>query len=210
MVSAAREMQPMKRACTIATLTLLVLGSSVRDPLHSATGTPAGQLRQTWEQIVVLIQSARVNSDSGIDDFKLKVTEVVAPRFDFVEMAQRCLGNHWENRSPEEREEFVKLFTGNLSRAYVDNIRSYENATVVFTRETNEASSAEVDTKIIMNGGQDLLVNYKLRLVDSDWKIYDFFVDDVSLITNLRSQFHRIIARSSFAELLRIMKEKQR
>jgi phospholipid transport system substrate-binding protein len=105
-------------------------------------------LRETWEQIVALIQLARFNSEPGIDDFKLKVTEVVAPRFDFSEMAQRCLGDHWEKRSREEREEFVKLFTGNLSTAYVDNIRSYENARVVFTRETNDASSAEVDTKL--------------------------------------------------------------
>jgi phospholipid transport system substrate-binding protein len=207
-VSATRKMQPMKRACTIVILTLLVLGSSVRDPLHSATVTPAGQLRQTWEQIVVLIQSARFNSESGIDDFK--VTEVVAPRFDFAEMAQHCLGDHWENRSREERDEFVQLFTDNLSRAYVDNIRTYENARIVFTRETSDADSAEVDTKIVTDGAKDLLVNYKLRFVDTDWKIYDVFVDDVSLITNLRSQFHRIIARSSFAELLRIMKGKQR
>jgi len=38
---------------------------------------------------------------------------------------------------------------------------------------------------------------------------YDVVVDDISLIDNYRSQFHRMIARSSFKDLLRIMKEKQ-
>jgi phospholipid transport system substrate-binding protein len=200
----------MKRACTIATLMLLVLGSSAWHPLHSAAATPAAQLRQTWEQIVALLESARIDSGSGINAFGQKVTAAVAPRFDFAEMAQRCLGDHWENRSREERDEFVQLFTDNLARAYVDNIRTYVNSRMVFMRETSDADSAEVDTRIVTDGAKDLLVNYKLRLVDTDWKIYDVFVDDISLITNLRSQFHRIIARSSFAELLRIMKEKQR
>jgi phospholipid transport system substrate-binding protein len=95
-----------------------------------------------------------------------------------------------------------------LARSYIDGIRSYENSTVLFTREWNNANSAEVDTKIVTNGAKDLVVSYKMHLIDDDWKVYDVIIDDISLVDNYRSQFHRVIMRSSFEDLLRILKEK--
>ena len=41
------------------------------------------------------------------------------------------------------------------------------------------------------------------------WKIYDVVVEDISLVNNYRSQFNRIVANSSYEELVRRMKEKQ-
>lgn len=80
---------------------------------------------------------------------------------------------------------------------------------MLFTRESSDANDAEVDTKIVTDGTKDLSVNYKLRWVNADWKIYDVIIDDISVLANFRSQFHRVITRSSFDTLLRIMKEKQ-
>jgi ABC-type transporter MlaC component len=34
-------------------------------------------------------------------------------------------------------------------------------------------------------------------------------IEDISVVNNYRSQFDRVIARSSFEELVRVMKEKQ-
>ena len=34
--------------------------------------------------------------------------------FDLREMAKKSLGRHWVARSPQERDEFVRLFTGML------------------------------------------------------------------------------------------------
>jgi phospholipid transport system substrate-binding protein len=165
-------------------------------------------LQGTWEQIVVILKSARFDSKAEIDAFGANVMQVVSPRFDFAEMVKRCLGPHWENRTPEERQEFVTPFATTLARSYIDGIRSYENSTVLFTREWNNANSAEVDTKIVTNGAKDLVVSYKMHLIDDDWKVYDVIIDDISLVDNYRSQFHRVIMRSSFEDLLRILKEK--
>ena len=47
-------------------------------------------------------------------------------------------------------------------------------------------------------------INYKLHSVDKDWRVYDLvIIEDISLINNYRSQFNRVIARSSFEELVR-------
>ena len=49
---------------------------------------------------------------------------------------------------------------------------------------------------------QPLAINYRLHSVDKEWKIYDLVIEHISVVNNYRSQFDRIIARSSSAELL--------
>ena len=49
-----------------------------------------------------------------------------------------------------------------------------------------------------------------MHFVEEDWKVYDVIIDDESLVDNYRSQFHRVIARSSFEGLIRIMRKGNR
>jgi phospholipid transport system substrate-binding protein len=65
-----------------------------------------------------------------------------------------------------------------------------------------------VDTKIIDKTGQGYSLDYRLYKVNGDWKVYDVIIEDVSLVGNYRSQFGRVLAKSSFDELLKTMKEK--
>ena len=41
------------------------------------------------------------------------------------------------------------------------------------------------------------------------WMVYDVIIENISLVNNYRSQFDRVLAKSSFDELLRRMREKQ-
>jgi len=66
-----------------------------------------------------------------------------------------------------------------------------------------------VDTKIVTEKRPPVTINYKLHSVDKEWKVYDLVIEDISVVNNYRSQFNRVITRSSFEELVRVMKEKQ-
>ena len=199
----------MNRACKITTAAILFMGSSLWNPSASTAITPAAQLQETWEQIVFILKSARFDSEPEIDAFRIKVMQAIIPRFDFAEMARRCLGAHWANRTGEEREQYVELFMAMLAKSYIGGIREYKDSTVLYTREFNDANRAEIDTKIVTNGAKNLFVSYRMHFVEENWKVYDVIIDDVSLIDNYRAQFHRVIAHSSFESLIRIMKERQ-
>ncbi len=41
----------------------------------------------------------------------------------------------------------------------------------------------------------------------NEWKIYDVVAEDISLVNNYRSQFNRVITRSSYEELVSRMKQ---
>ena len=114
----------------------------------------------------------------------------------------------WRRRSPEEQREFVKLFTGLLERAYLDNIESYNGEKFRYLKEQEDNNHAQVDTKIIDNKGQEVSVNYRLHKVNGDWKVYDVVIAEISLVNNYRSQFNRVLATSSYEELVNRMKGK--
>jgi len=74
--------------------------------------------------------------------------------------------------------------------------------------ERRETNRAQVDTKLVPAKGDPLSVNYKLHQIDGEWKIYDVVIADISLVHNYRSQFNRILAKSSFDDLLKQLREK--
>jgi phospholipid transport system substrate-binding protein len=175
----------------------------------SRAGSPTEQVRATVDQVLTIVRSPNPKSKAQIEAQRAQLLEVIHPRFDFTEMAKRSLGPNWARRTSEEQQEFVKIFTALMGRAYANNIESYTSQNVLYTRESEDQNYAQVDTKIVSDNQPPLTINYKLHSVDKEWKVYDLVIEDISVVNNYRSQFDRVIARSSFAELVRTMKKKQ-
>jgi phospholipid transport system substrate-binding protein len=177
-------------------------------PVLVAAGAPGDQVRQTVDKLLAILADPQLRGEDKENERREELRKVLYSRFDFTEMAKRALGPHWQRRSPEEQKEFVELFTSLLEGAYLDKIESYNGEQVQYLNETVDNDYAEVDTKIVDNHGQPFSVNYRLRNGGGDWKVYDVVIENVSLVNNYRSQFNRVLAKSSFEELLKTMKEK--
>jgi phospholipid transport system substrate-binding protein len=80
---------------------------------------------------------------------------------------------------------------------------------VIVSGEKQDGEFAEVDTRVITKKGEEIVINYKLRQTGGNWKVYDVVIENISLVSNYRSQFNRVIAQSSFDELMRRMRNKQ-
>ena len=192
------------KALSTAGLAILLLVQ----PVWVAAGVPGDQVRQTADKVLAILKDPQLKGESKKNERRDKLREVIYQRFDFTEMARRSLGSEWRRRSAEEQKEFVKLFTGLLERAYLDNIESYNGEKFRYLKEQEDNNHAEVDTKIIDNKGQEFSVNYRLHKVNGDWKVYDVVIEDISLVNNYRSQFNRVLATSSYEELVNRMKGK--
>ena len=178
-------------------------------PVSVIAGAPTDQFRQTIDRVLAILKDPQLKGEDKKPERREKLKESISERFDFTEMTKRALGPHWQQRSPEEQQEFIKLFTSLLEDAYLDKIESYNGEKVEYLNETVDNNYAEVDTKIVGNNGQEFSVNYKLHNVSGEWKVYDVVIENISLVQNYRSQFNRILAKSSFEELLKTMREKK-
>jgi phospholipid transport system substrate-binding protein len=194
----------LKKTLSAAGLAILLL----MQPGVAPAGVPGDAVRQTTDKLLAILKDTQLKGESKKAERRAKLKEVIYQRFDFTEMAKRALGAEWRRHSPQEQQEFVKLFTGLLEEAYLDKIESYSGEKVLYLKERQDSDYAEVDTKIVDNKGREFSVDYRLRDVNGDWKVYDVVIEDVSLVDNYRSQFSRVLAKSSFEELLKRMREK--
>ncbi len=125
----------------------------------------------------------------------------------WLAMAQGALGQHWGERTPAERAEFVRLFGDVFERAYLSKIQLADAQRFAYLGDTIEGDHTVVRTQITTNNGTVIPVNYRAGMVDGrTWRVYDLDVGGVSLVNNYRAQFNSIIARSSYPELVNRLK----
>jgi len=146
-----------------------------------------------------------VNADKRRSELRRAAEEL----FDFGEMSRRALARHWSERSSQEREEFVRLFTDLLERSYLSKIENWSGEKVLFVSETIDGDYAAVRSKIVTVRKQEVPVEYRLYRAGQRWQVYDVLFEGVSFIATYRSQFNRIIQASSFAGLMDKMREKE-
>jgi phospholipid transport system substrate-binding protein len=173
-------------------------------------GEPTEAIRGAVNQGVEILKNAKLDSQKQRSQVIDRLREIVYPLFDFREMAMRSLGANWRRINSQQREEFVIVFTRLLEKTYADQIDLYNGQQVVYTGESVDGDYAQVDSRVIDKNEQRYSVVYRLHRVDGRWKIYDVVAENISVVNNYRAQFDRVIARSSFDELLKIMTQKAR
>jgi phospholipid transport system substrate-binding protein len=132
---------------------------------------------------------------------RTEIRKAAASLFDFEEMARRTLTRHWSGRAPEERAEFVRLFTDLLERSYIGRIESWSGEKILYTGESVDGTFASVRSKIITRRAE-VGLEYRLLQRDGRWRVYDVLIDGVSFVSTYRSEFDRIIQQSSWDGLM--------
>ena len=173
---------------------------------HGATsGDPMSMVKSTVSQVISVVNDKQTPSAER----RQRLVQLVAGHFDFSDMARDTLGVHWAQLSPEQRQQFVPLFTAFMEDAYLGKIESYSGQPIEFIREnSNGPNEAEVSSKV-KDGDQDVRIDYRLKQDGGEWKVYDVTVDDISITANYRNQFNRVINNQGYDALVNAMRTKE-
>lgn len=191
----------------LKTLGVLLLALSFL-PGSARAGVPTDQIKATVDKAVAVLKDPLLKPAAKVKERRDQLKQILFARFDFTEMAKRALGSNWRRRTPQEQDEFVRLFTDILEHAYADIIESYSDEKIVYVNERIDGKFADIGSKIVTGKGEEYSINYKAHLVSNEWKVYDVVAENISLVNNYRSQFHRVISHSSYEELLRRLRDK--
>jgi phospholipid transport system substrate-binding protein len=187
----------------------VVLGSLLlAGPLQGAeAGEPQEKIKETVDEVVAIL----ANSTLPPPERRTKIRQVVLQRFGFEEMAQRSLAQHWRPLTPPQQQEFVALFTDLLEGSYVNRMvnANPESQRVRYVKETIEQDQAAVHTEVGNPRDAPATVEYRLLHKAGDWKVYDIVIEGVSLVNNYRTQFNNIVAKDSYAGLVKQMRLKR-
>jgi len=172
-------------------------------------GEPGKLLMETIDKGFAILKDPSLKGDEKVQERRQMLWKEISPVFNFEEMSKRSLGQHWKSRTPEEKKEFVELFTNILKDAYIGKTDTYSGEKVVIISERQDKNHATVQTRFITNTGTEISVDYNLHNNPGRWTIYDVIIEGVSLVNNYRSQFNNILIKSSYKELIQKIKAKQ-
>jgi phospholipid transport system substrate-binding protein len=187
------------RSVAAFALLALVLGASST----VWAGPPTDTLREYTEAVQKVLDDPALKADDRRHERRAAVRKLAAEAFDVQETARRALGPHWQQRTAAEREEFVQLFADLLERTYIAKIDLYGGERLRFTDERVDGDSAVVRARVTTKQGTEVPVEGRMHKKGDRWLIYDVAIENISLIANYRSQFDRIIRTSSYAELVK-------
>jgi len=185
---------------------LAVLATCISLPGLAVAGSPTD-----WVQGTVLeVKNTLAIQDSGTEltpEQVLDISRVLGNRFSFREMARLALGRHWQQLSAQERTEFVQLFRGLMERSHLWKLSAQAGVEQRYIGERIEGDKAVVQALVQADGGE-LPVDYLLVRNNGSWKVCDLTIDGVKLSATYRSEFNRVISKSSYKELVRKMSAK--
>ncbi len=189
----------------LATAGLLVL-STVQG---GWAATAQEQLKGAIDRVVSTLDSPAMKGEGKAAERRDAVRQIANEIFDFGEIARRSLGRYWQPLSDAQRTEFVGLFGDLLERSYISKIELYGGEKIVYSGERMDGDLAIVSTKIITKNGTEVPIDYRLFRRGDRWMVYDVNIEGISLVSNYRTQFNKIIQSNGYNTLVDRMKAKQ-
>ena len=206
------------RAAALVSIALAALLASPARTLASQEpqADPMASVKSVIDQAIVVFKDKQIPAA----DREQKLRGLAENRMDFAEMARSAVGYHWKDFTPEQKAEFVPLFTAFIEDAYLSRIETYsvekvdqqiQSSLIQFNRETTDGPdyATVFSTVVLKDRNNPIQVNYLMRRHDNDWKIYDITLDAISVIANYRNQFNRVLNNGGYDKLVSILREKQ-
>lgn len=157
----------------------------------AAEVAPDALVKKTAEEVLEIVRNDKdIQNGDQKKIFDLAESKIL-PNFDFDRVCRLVLGRNWTTATDEQKAQFQKEFRSLLLRTYASALSKYRDQTIEYLpfRLQQGATRATVKTKILQPGGQPIGLDYVLEKGADGWKVFDIVIEDVSLVTNYRSQF---------------------
>ncbi|MBW4056505.1 MAG: ABC transporter substrate-binding protein [Proteobacteria bacterium] len=171
-----------------------------------AFGSPMDDVKKTVDEVVHIVANKELKKNDAKRRQALK--KAISTIFDYSEMAKRSLGKYWNVRTDAEKKNFTFLFATLLENSYAGKIESYNNEKIVYIREIPDGDYAEVKSKVVTAARDEFTLDYRMVKHNGKWMVYDVVIEGVSLVSNYRSQFNKIIASNGYDKLVKKLQTK--
>lgn len=172
----------------------------------NAFGGVTNEVKKTVDEVVRIVSDKEMKKNDVKRRQALKRT--ISTIFDYNEMAKRSLGKHWNQRSAAEKKQFTDLFASLLENSYASKIESYNNEKIVYLKESTDGDHAEVKSKVVTVKRDEFTLDYRIINQNGKWMVYDVVIEGVSLVSNYRTQFNKIITSQGYPELVKKLQSK--
>ena len=170
---------------------------------------PMETLRKPIDRALSLLQDPQYQTEEKKLEQRELLWVLIREIFDFTEVSKRSLGRYWRTFTPEEKTAFTDIFAQLLGNTYLDKIQGeFHNEQVSYLSQQKDAKGRVIVKTKIVREDLEIPIDYKLFNNGELWKVYDVYVEGVSLVKNYRTQFNKILFKKTPRDLIQRLEQK--
>jgi phospholipid transport system substrate-binding protein len=175
----------------------------------AASIDPAEFIRNLGDQALAELVGSEITKAERADRFR----KLLVANFDVPAIGKTVLGRYWRQATPEEQQEYLKLFEDFLVGNYAQRFGEYagEKFTTAGVRDAGD-SMIIVFTLVARPNGQTARLDWLMRSDADGYKILDLKIEGISMSETHRSEFASVIQNSGgkVAGLIDALRKKAR
>jgi phospholipid transport system substrate-binding protein len=170
--------------------------------LVALEGRPATALAGSAEQAAAFIEQTGkdltgvTNSPGAIADKQVQLQRVIDRTVDVDDVARFCLGRYWRTASPEQQQQYLKLFHQVLLKNISSKLGDYQGVTFVVGRTVARDGGFGVATVVTRPGTAPANVEWIVSDASGSPRIIDVVAEGTSLRLTQRSDYASYLAHN--------------
>jgi phospholipid transport system substrate-binding protein len=188
----------MKKGLLLFLLALLAIPSLA----HSEE--PIEVIKRTINLGMTLLKDPQYQLASKKKEQQELLCQVAGGAFDVREFSKRVLASKWRSFSPEQRKEFVEVFSEFLCKYYITRLQKrYKDEKVIFVSQHFVGNRVALVRVKVLWKGFEVPVELRMLARNSTWKIYDIIVFGISGMQNYRAQFQALFRNATPSQVIK-------
>ena len=141
--------------------------------------------------------------DASLGEREARVRELLGRIIDLPHIGRFALGKAWRKATPEQRQEYQRLFAEWVLRTYSRRLGGYSGQSFKIVKAAPLGKKdAVVFTEIGRSSGPPLKAAWRVRGNANGHKILDVIVQGVSMLATQRSEFAALVHRQGLEGLI--------
>lgn len=148
------------------------------------------------------IEVMRTSKEDNVER-EAKFRALLENGFHLPSIGRLVLGRHWRTASPEQRSEYLSLFSEYVIKTYAILLSHYDNEEFKFQSATLVGKrDMVVNTKIVRPSGPPISTDWRVRIIDGEYRIIDVKIEGISMVQTQRSEFSSVVQRKGMDALI--------
>jgi phospholipid transport system substrate-binding protein len=135
------------------------------------------------------------HKEAPLEQRKKEFLSILESDFSIKSIGKFVLGRYWRQGTEAEQEAYIAVFKKALVENYSSHFNAYNNEKLkVLSARLMADRGVVVQTQVIRpNGGEPLMVDWKIFQVKDRFKIFDLIVNGASMSISLRTEYAGLI-----------------
>jgi len=176
-------------------------------PAALAEPSPMDRVKEGTDKLIKILSDPAMQDPVRHDEAISKLRATAEEYIDFRMVTMYAVGKPWLKMSRQMQNDLTEAFIQLLERSYLKRIPAYGGQKIDYKKELVSGNKAKVFIEFA-DKDKKILIEFRLKIVQGIWMIYDFVAEGVSLVANYRSQFSQVLSDGTPEELLKLIQER--